>query len=136
MSVRFNRRDRLKGRFCGEETPRLKSGTIEAEALTGCTGYRTACARSASRLRTELAPGTRSGTDILRVTRELCLQPPLSSMPAKSLFEKVVVTAFCSLDQIHFDGGSLGALGLEGTAFIIGVLVEFTVEIPEVRDGS
>lgn len=54
-------------------------------------------------------------------------------MPAKSLFEKVVVTAFCSLDQIHSDGGSVGALGLEGTAFIIGVLVEFTVEIPEVQ---
>ncbi|KIK35971.1 hypothetical protein CY34DRAFT_811705 [Suillus luteus UH-Slu-Lm8-n1] len=38
MSVRFNRRERLKRCFCGEETPRLGSGTIEAEALAGCTG--------------------------------------------------------------------------------------------------
>ncbi|KIK33399.1 hypothetical protein CY34DRAFT_713219 [Suillus luteus UH-Slu-Lm8-n1] len=38
VSIRFNRRDRLERRFCGAETPRLESGTMEAEALAGCTG--------------------------------------------------------------------------------------------------
>jgi hypothetical protein len=38
MSIRFVRRERLERRFSGEKTPRLESGTMEADAPGRCTG--------------------------------------------------------------------------------------------------